>query len=101
MTTIVDDFSPMYVGDTLVPFSPVFRHADGSAFNLNTATIAMKMQDLEGNLKTCHGLWLIDDAANGKAHYQWQSSDVDTAGTWNLYITVTIGGASVHTGVKQ
>ena len=101
MPTTIDDFSPMYVGDTLVPFAPVFQYANGGFFNLTNATITMKMQDQDGNLKTCSGSWTIDDPVNGKAHYQWQSADVNTAGTWNLYITVTVTGATVHAGMKQ
>jgi len=98
---VVDDYSPIYVGDTGIPFAPVFQHMDGSTFNLSGATVTMKMQDQDGNLKTCNGTWTVDDAVNGKAHYTWQSADVSTAGVWNLYITITIAGSPVHADMKQ
>jgi hypothetical protein len=98
---VTDDYSPLYQGDTEVVFAPVFAHkADGSPFPLTGATISMKMQGTDGTVKTCAGTWTIDDAANGKAHYAWQAADVNTAGTWQLYITITIGGLPVHGDVK-
>lgn len=103
MTTIVEDYSPLYVGDTQVSFAPVFQHKDGSAVNLLGATFGMKMVNEDVPVvttKTCSGSWVIDDAANGKAHYQWQSADVNTPGTWTLYITITIGGLPVHPDPK-
>ena len=99
MTSVVvaDDFSPVYVGDTGVNFAPVFAHkVDGSAVNLSGATITMKMQNEVGTVKTCSGTWTIDNASGGQAHYQWQAADVNTAGDWTLYITITIAGAPVH-----
>lgn len=97
---IIEDYSPIYTGDVAVPFAPVFQHKDGSVVNLVGATINMKMQDQDGNLKICSGTWTIDDAVNGKAHYQWQTADVNTAGNWNLYVTITIGTLPVHADVK-
>lgn len=101
MSTItIDDFSPISTGDVLVPFSPQFQHKDGTPFNLTGATFAMKMQNEQGTVKTCSGPWTIDDAQNGKAHYQWQAADVNTAGIWTLYVTITIGGQPVHADQK-
>ena len=103
MTSVVvaDDYSPMYVGDTEVNFAPVFAHkVDGSPVNLTGATISMKMQNEAGTVKVCGGTWTIDSAANGQAHYVWQAADVNTAGTWFLYITITIGGLPVHGDFK-
>jgi hypothetical protein len=110
MTSVIvqDDFSPMYVGDTLRPFAPVFaqKQADGTytAVNIAGATITMKMQGTDsitsGTTKTCNGTWSIDDAANGKAHYAWQTADVNTAGLWALYVTISIGGLPVHGDFK-
>lgn len=108
---IPDDFSPIYQGDTGAPLAPQFLHKDNSPFNLSGATISMKMQlvaspgaigETVGTIKTCSpSNWTIDDATNGKAHYQYQSTDVDTVGTWNLFITITIGGSPVHSDTKQ
>ena len=99
--SVIEDFSPIYVGDTEVPLAPQFAHADGSFVNLSGATITMKMQEATfGTVKVCSGTWTIDNAANGQAHYQWQVADVNTAGDWNLYITITIGGLPVHADFK-
>jgi hypothetical protein len=110
---ISDDFSPIYQNDTGAPFAPQFLHTDGSPVNLSGATITMKMQQVTyigavpelGTVIDCSNTspnnWVIDDAANSKAHRQWNAEDVATAGTWNLHITITIGGLPVHADVKQ
>lgn len=100
-----DDFTPIFQGDTGNPFAIQVLHADGTAENLTGATITMKMELMvlvggiltpTGTVQTCNGPWTIDDASNGKAHYQWQSSDVATTGVWGLYPVVTIGSLPVH-----
>lgn len=102
MTTIIaDDYSPIFCGDTGAPFDPVFLHKDGSAVDLTGATISMIMEDAEGNTKTALGIWTITDAANGQASYSYASTDVNTAGNWTLYITITVGGKPKHTDTKQ
>lgn len=107
---MADDYSPIYQGDQGTPFAPQFLHADGSPVSLSGATITMKMQltdaigpivDVVGTVITCAGTWTIDDATNGKAHYQYQSADVASPGVWNLYITITISGVPVHADTKQ
>jgi hypothetical protein len=99
-TLIIDDYSPIYVGDTGNPYAPTFRHKEDSPVDLTGATLALKMQDEGGNVKTCAGTWTIDDAQNGVAHYAWQSADVNSAGIWQLFVTITIGGKPVHADVK-
>jgi hypothetical protein len=97
---IINDFTPIWVGDTGAPFIPQFSHQDGSPVNLTGATISMKMEDSGGNVKTCSGVWIIDDAANGKAHYSYASTDVNTSGVWTLFIAITIGGKPLHCDEK-
>lgn len=97
--TSEDDFSPIYKGDTLVTFKPQFWQWDDIAnayveLPLSGYTIGMKMSD-GTTTKTCSGTWTQTDAAHGKASYQWQSADVDTAGTWQLFITLTDGNGRV------
>lgn len=93
---VIEDYSPIYRGDTGSPLIPQFSYKDGSAVNLTGATITMKMEDSGGNVKTALGIWTIDDAINGLAHYNYASTDVDEVGMWTLFITVTIGGKPVH-----
>lgn len=95
-----EDYTPIYVGDTAVPFAPTFTHKDGTAVNLSGATISMKMVSETGTTKTCSGSWTIDNASAGQAHYNWQNADVSTAGTWTLYVVITTGGSPVHADPK-
>lgn len=95
--SITEDFSPVYVADYGAILAPQFTYADGTFVPLTGATISLKMQDIDyGTIKTCSGTWTIDDATNGKAHYQYQAPDLDTAGMWKLFVTITIGGKPVH-----
>lgn len=101
---VIDDYSPIRVGDTLTPFAPVFAHiVDGSPESLVGATISMKMQLTSApyTIKICSGPWIIDDAANGQVHYQRQAADVDTPGVWNQQIEVSIGGKFAYGDTKE
>jgi hypothetical protein len=107
-STVTDDYSPIYQGDTLRPFAPVFleQEADGTyqAVNLTGLTISMKMArwgETNGVVKTCSGTWVVDSAAGGMAHYPWQAADVDTPSIWQMYIKLTNGSGQVeHVGTK-
>lgn len=97
MSTTIDDYTPVFTGDYGNILAPQFLHADGSAVSLSGATLTLKMQNVDtGTTQTCTGTWTIDDATNGKAHYQYQPPDLDTAGSWNLFVTITISGKPVH-----
>jgi hypothetical protein len=100
---VQDDFSPMYAGNTQKPFAPVFAYADKSPFNLAGATFSMRMQEIYlGIVKLCDPTqWTIDDAANGKAHYQWQPADVNAPGTWQLFMRIFIAGSPVDCDDKE
>lgn len=106
MNIINDDYSPVFQGDTLQPFSPQFAtHSNGvpTAFDLSGLTISMKMVNETGtNTITCSGIWTIDDPVNGLAHYNYASADVATPGLWTMYIklTNTGTGAFVHAMTK-
>jgi len=110
-TIVVENYSPIFAGDTSQEFLPVFQTTDvyGNTipFPLVGVTISMKMggpngeTGPDGSIKTCSGTWTILDAENGKASYQWQTADVNTVGEWWLYITLTDGnGRPVHGDVK-
>lgn len=95
--TVVDDFSPIVQGDTLIPFAPQFV---GLPNGLTGIILSMKMVNEANALDviTCSGTWIIDDAPNGKAHYTYAPADVAQPGTWNLYIKLTdsVSGAFTH-----
>ena len=98
MATIIpiDDYSPIFVGDVGNPLSIYVAHKNGFLSILG-ATIAMNLYNAATNtIKTCSGTWTIDGSDNGKASYVYQSGDVDTAGEWQMWITITIGGKPVH-----
>lgn len=98
-----DDYSPIYVGDTGAPFNPVFVHRDGSLVDLTGATITMKMvlQNHPTTIQVCSGTWTIaTPATSGQATYAYSTNDVATAGIWELYITITIGGKPIHADYK-
>lgn len=98
MSTVipVDDYSPIFCGDTGNPFSIYVAHKNGF-MSLIGATITMKLFNAATNtVKTCTGPWGIDPLDNGKASYTYQSGDVDTAGSWQIWITITKNGQPVH-----
>lgn len=103
MTDIIEDFSPIYVGDTGALLKPHFRNKDKTPVDLTGATISMIMQnrDSPSTVKEATGTWEIDDATNGIAHYTYSAEDVDTAAVWNLFINIEIEGNPLHADVKH
>jgi hypothetical protein len=103
----VDDYSPIHVGDTGAPFAPIFQQRDVNGnlipYPLTGLTISMKMQEINLNtIKTCTGPWTTDDAPGGKAHYQYQATDVDTPGNWTMFIKFTNAqNQVVHSDEKE
>jgi len=92
----VDDYSPVFVGDTGNPFSIYVAHKNGY-MSIVGATITMKLHNVAtGVIKTCSGTWTIDPSDNGKANYTFQAGDVDTAGNWEIWITIIKNGLPVH-----
>lgn len=111
MATLIiqpDSFSPIYQGDTLYPLSMQFwtyQLVNGVqtpvAINLSGLTIGIKFQNEAGTVKVGANAWVTDDATNGLAHYPYNAVDVNIAGTWTLYITLTNGSGQVaHTFTK-
>lgn len=92
---MIDDYSPIGVGDTLVPFAPQFTGYAGTPFNLSGLTLTLKMENEQGTVKNGSGVWSIVDATNGLAQYAWSNADVNTAGIWTLYISFTNGSGQV------
>jgi len=105
MTIIFEDFSPIFVGDTLTPFAPVFQQINQTTgklepVNLTGLTMTMKMSSGPVT-KTCTGPWVTDDAANGLAHYTYEAADVNTVGLWQMQIALSDSSGDVaHTDMK-
>lgn len=106
-TQVVDDYSPIYQGDTLQPLSVQFAEYNSAgqlqAYSLTGLTISIKFVNEAGTVIAGTGTWTIDDAANGLAHYTYASADIATPGLWTLYIKLTnsTSGAFVHGVAKQ
>src|SRR5437879_1947018 len=98
MTTIVpiNDYSPIYAGDVGNPFVIFVAQKNGFK-SIVGATITMHMRNIDTLvIKTCGPNWTIDPLDTGRASYAFQSGDVDTAGSWEMWITITISGKIVH-----
>ncbi|MGH2505930.1 MAG: hypothetical protein ACRDHZ_00695, partial [Ktedonobacteraceae bacterium] len=96
----IDDYSPMTVGDTLIPLSVQTSFRDGSPIPLVGATLSLVMVSGTGVRQVGTGVWTIDNAAAGQAHYAWSAADVATAGTWSIQVEYTIGGQPEHLDTK-
>lgn len=92
-----NDFSPIYVGDVGIPYAPQFLHRDGSVVDLSNATLSIVYVSSTGTRKNGAGVWSIDNASQGLAHYTYDPADVNTAGTWTFQVEVTVNGKPVHT----
>jgi hypothetical protein len=92
----VDDYSPIYCGDTGNPFSIFVVHKNGFQSILDS-TITMHMQDVDNPamIKTCNGVWDIDPSDNGRATYTYQPSDVDTSGSWYMWVKIVLANGGV------
>ncbi|SRR5579885_419040 len=97
---MADDYSPLYLGDTLVPLSVQFSTKDGTAINLTGAALALVMESSAGVRQVGTGTWTIDNAAAGQAHYTWSSADVAQSGTWTIQVAITINGQTEHCDPK-
>jgi hypothetical protein len=100
MTTIIpiNDYSPIFQGDTGNPFVIFVAQANGFRSILG-ATITMHMQSVTNPalIQACDPTkWTIDPLDTGKAAYTYQTADVATAGSWYMWINITIGGKPLH-----
>jgi hypothetical protein len=101
MSQVIEDYSPIYVGNTLIPFAPQFKHKNGAPFSLSGATLSLKMRNTSsGEVKVCNGAWTIQDAANGLAFYKYQAADVNEPGTWELWAAATVSGDTANADPK-
>lgn len=109
MATIIEDYSPLSVGDTMKPFACVFQDIDPvtgrpRAVSLSGLTITMRMRDVEDETSVwdCAGTWTVDGVSDGQAHYDWTADDVATAGIYELQITLTNeDDQTLHSDIKR
>ena len=101
ITTLpIEDYSPVSVGDTGAIFAPLFLDGANNTIDLTGATLSTRMS-LGSTVKTWNSFyWTIDDGPGGKAHYNYQATDVDTAGLWQVQTVITRSGKPLHTDVR-
>lgn len=96
MATIIpaDDYSPRFQGDTAKPLVVRVVHINGVE-DLTGATFSLSMQSVEDPdiIKMCTGPW---DVSSETAIYSYQPEDVDTVGSWKLWIKMVIDGDTGH-----
>ena len=93
----VNDFSPIFAGDTGNPFSIYVAQKNGFKSILGaTITMVMQLTTNLATIQTASGPWVIDSNDNGKASYTYQTADVATPGSWYMWIKIVKGGLPVH-----
>lgn len=107
---VVEDYSPLSVGDTQKPFACVFQEIDPGTGRLRTVslaglTISMRMRDVEAEeseARNCAGTWVVDSESEGTAHYLWTADDVAASGIFELQITLTDAfDETLHSDIKR
>lgn len=86
------------IDDTLTPLGVTLQRPDGSAVDLTGLTVEFKMIDTDGTAvvsQTSDNV-TVTDATAGTVTYDFDSTDVDTAGTYYGYFVTSSGGEYEH-----
>lgn len=86
------------VGDTQPSITEAVT-SNGSPVNLSAATAVFKMRPVGSTvLKVNASATVVSPKANGNLQYDWQTADVNTAGTYLCWWEITISGAVQSVG---
>lgn len=74
-------------GDTGEPYTGNCQDRDGNVDLTGNTSVKFYMRNAEtGNVKVDGGDMTVLDAGNGRVEYEWDASDVDTAGVFEAEI---------------
>lgn len=83
-------------GDVLTPIGATLKRPDGSVVDLTDLEVKFKMLDSNGAEKVALTGATKVDAVKGQVQYDFQSADVDTAGTFYAYFVTEDSGEQEH-----
>lgn len=92
--TSIDDFSPIFVGDSLKPFAPQIwtKDATGNYVPQPLSGFTLTLSIIDSSYKLIDTIIMtIDDATNGKAHCTIPSIDTSVPGTYMFFVKMTDG----------
>jgi hypothetical protein len=81
-----------FVGNRNPSISETITTAAGTPVDLSAATVAFKMRALNSATLKVNASATIVSAPAGTVRYDWAAIDVDTAGQYLVWWTITIGG---------
>lgn len=84
------------VGDTLTKLAATIQN-DGTPRDLSGKTVTFVIKTLSGATIQAGGAVTVTSAANGEVEYDFQSSDVATAGTYKAWFIVQDGSSEPDT----
>ena len=87
------DSNEAAVGQTLDSTNP----ATWAPINLTGATVRLKVRAVGSTVIKATIVGSVTDAVNGRVAFQWSSSALDTAGTYEAEVEVTYTNGTVQT----
>ena len=87
----------MKQNDTSPSIEATLTDINGTAINLNDASVRFHMKNLSNSVVVVDAAATIVTAASGIVRYDWQSADTAKAGIYSCEFEVTYSDASIET----